>query len=221
MDPDITTNDASRICEDDEMRHVRCCAQTAVDGPIDTLVTFDYLNKGAANVIFKIEPWSEAPSTPPFLFVDPLRLQDPAHTATLVDRQHLMGRVLRVPRGGPKHLTSLEIIHGFEHAVRPLFLPGTYEMVAEAPMSRLASCTTITVQLNRDFSNHLMEHEAVLLLPDVMKRLYTRVEKGTFVNTLPRKCWGILLPDMSPSQGRSITLEIKPKWLVRPCSSTR
>jgi inositol-pentakisphosphate 2-kinase len=213
MDPDMTINEASRICDDSGMRHARCCAQTTVDGPVDTntLVTFDYLNKGAANVIFKIEPWDQAPSAPPFLFVDPLRDQDPAYAATLVDRQHVTDRVLRVPRGGPKHLTSLEIVHGFEQAVRPLFLPGTYEMVAKAP----ASCTITTVQLNHDFSKYLMDHAAVLLLPDVMKHLYARVEEGTFVNTLPRKCWGILLPDMSPSQGRSITLEIKPKWLVQ------
>jgi inositol-pentakisphosphate 2-kinase len=208
----LAHNETSEDFEDDALRRVRCCVQTAVDGTGNSLVTFDYLNKGAANVVFKIQPWHPVLSASPFLFVDPLRDDDSTSAATLLDRQQPMDRVLRVPRGGPKHLTSLEILHGFEQAVRPLFLPGTYEMVAEASVPGLASCT---VQLDHDLSKYLMDHEGVLLLPDVMKHLYTRVERGTFVNTLSRECWGILLPDMSPSRGRSITLEIKPKWLAQ------
>jgi inositol-pentakisphosphate 2-kinase len=222
MDPHMTAlrlahDEASQIFEDDGMRHARCCVQTTVDGPMNSNVVFDYLNKGAANAIFKVQPWDKVSSLTPFLIVDAARDHGPPNTATVIDRQHLIGLVLRVPRGFPKHLTSLEIVHGFEQAVRPLFLPGTYETVAQAPASTsgLASCTAIAVQLHHDLSKYLMDPEAVLLLPDVMKHLYTRVEKGTFVHTLPRTCWGILLPDMSPSQGRSITLEIKPKWLAQ------
>jgi inositol-pentakisphosphate 2-kinase len=217
MDSDMTATrlahiEASRNLEDNGMRHVRCCVQTTVHGPRNSLVTFDFLNKGAANVIFKIQPWHQLLSASPFLFVNPLQDDDLTHAATLSDSSHLMGRVLRVPRGGPKHLSSLQIVHGFEQAVRPLFLPGTYEMVAEASVPGPASCT---VRLSRDLSKYLMENEAVLLSADVMQYLYTRVEKGTFVDTPSRKCWGILLPDMSPSHGRSLTLEVKPKWLAQ------
>jgi inositol-pentakisphosphate 2-kinase len=208
----------------DEIRHLsgelgdassRCCVRRTTGTPTASYVTFEYLNKGAANIIFKIQTWSPGSSATTFSFIDVLREGKLSFKATTMDHQYLMRHVLRVPRGGQKHLSSMEIIHGYEHAIRPLFLPGKYKTLGKATVSRSGSDTPIMVQLNRDLTRHLMDHEAVLLLPEVMNHLYTKVEKGTFANTAPRNCWGILLPNMSPTPGQSITLEIKPKWLAQ------
>ena len=208
----------------DEIRHLseelgdastRCCVRRTTGAPTASHVTFEYLNKGAANIIFKIQSWTPNTSATTFSFIDVMRQGKLSFKATKMDHQYLMRHVVRVPRGGQKHLSSMEIIHGYEHAIRPLFLPGKYKTLGKATGSRSSSDTPITVQLSRDLTKHLMDHEAVLLLPEVMSHLYTRVEKGTFANTVPRVCWGILLPNMSPTPGQSITLEIKPKWLAQ------
>ncbi|KAI2481898.1 inositol-pentakisphosphate 2-kinase [Pyrenophora tritici-repentis] len=186
------------------------CLQTSTTTPTDFRVTLKYLNKGAANVIFQIHAWQHASSATSFLFAELRQEDDPSQMATPLHRQHFMHRVVRVPRGGAKHLTSTEIIHGFEHAIRPLFLPGTYETVGNLDVP-----STSTVQLTQDLTKHLMYHEGVLLLPEVMQHLYNSAETGTFTSTKPRTLWGILLPDMSPIPGQSITLEVKPKWLAQ------
>jgi len=186
------------------------CLQTSAATPTESRVTLQYLNKGAANVIFQINAWQHSSSESSFLFAELRQESDPCQMATPLHRQHFMHRVVRVPRGGAKHLTSTEIIYGFEHAIRPLFLPGTYETVGN-----LSVPSTSTVRLSQDLTKHLMYHEGVLLLPEVMQHLYTSAGTGTFTTTKPRTLWGILLPDMSPIPGQSITLEVKPKWLAQ------
>ncbi|KAI4705743.1 hypothetical protein J4E81_000627 [Alternaria sp. BMP 2799] len=196
----LTQDEMHHLLEEQENGQTRCCVQATNATPAGSHVTFGYLNKGAANVIFKIRPETSTVATR-FQFVDVLSKDTKTGVATSVPHRSLMGRVLRVPRGGQKHLSSLEILHGFEHAIRPLFLPG--------PRNK-------PQQPARDLTKHLMDHEGVLLLPDVMSHLYTRVEKHTFATPQSRrKCWGILLPDMSPTPGTSITLEVKPKWLAQ------
>ncbi|KNG48151.1 inositol-pentakisphosphate 2-kinase protein [Stemphylium lycopersici] len=214
----LTVDEIRHLSEELGNTRTRCCVRRATGSPSASHVTFDYLNKGAANIIFRIQDWTQSgPATKFsfFSFIDVLRESKSSFKATPMDHQYLMRHVLRVPRGGQKHLSSMEIIHGYEHAIRPLFLPGTYRTLGKVPAQRGGADTTITNRLSRDLTKHLMDHEAVLLLPDVMSHLYTRVEKSTFANTTPRNCWGILLPNMSPTPGRSITLEIKPKWLAQ------
>ncbi|KAG9193723.1 inositol-pentakisphosphate 2-kinase [Alternaria panax] len=195
----LTQDETKHLSEDQGNARTRCCLQATAPSATGSQVTFDYLNKGAANVIFRIRP-EPSSSAKRFQFVDVSPKDKLSGVATPVTHQSLMGTVLRVPRGGQKHLSSEQILHGFEHAIRPLFLPGT----------------RTKIQLDRDLTKHLMDHEGVLLFPDVMDHLYTRVEKLTFANTQSRrKCWGILLPDMSPTPGQSITLEVKPKWLAQ------
>jgi len=180
----LTQDEMHHLLEEQGNVGVRCCLQATTATTTGSQVAFDYLNKGAANVIFKIRPELNS-SAKRFQFVDVSPKDKLSGVATPVAHQNLMGTVLRVPRGGQKHLSSLEILDGFEHAIRPLFLPGT--------------CTK--TQLDRDLTKHLMDHEGVLLFPEVMNHLYTRVEKLTFANTQSqRKCWGILLPDMSLHQ---------------------
>ena len=195
----LTQDEMRSLSEEQGNGRTRCCLQATAATATGSQVAFDYLNKGAANVIFKIRP-ELSPSAKRFQFVDVSPKDKLSGVTTPVAHQSLMGTVLRVPRGGQKHLSSLEILDGFEHAIRPLFLPGARNKI----------------QLDRDLTKLLMDHEGVLLLPDVMDHLYTRVEKLTFANTQSRrKCWGILLPDMSPIPGKSITLEVKPKWLAQ------
>jgi inositol-pentakisphosphate 2-kinase len=195
----LTQDEMHHLLEEQGNVGVRCCLQATTATTTGSQVAFDYLNKGAANVIFKIRPELNS-SAKRFQFVDVSPKDKLSGVAIPVAHQNLMGTVLRVPRGGQKHLSSLEILDGFEHAIRPLFLPGT----------------RTKTQLDRDLTKHLMDHEGVLLFPDVMNHLYTRVEKLTFANTQSRrKCWGILLPDMSPTPGQSIMIEVKPKWLAQ------
>lgn len=201
----LTQDEMYHLLEEQGNARTRCCLQATTATTTGSRVTFDYLNKGAANVIFKIRP-ELSTGVIRFQFVDVSPKDKLSGVATPVAHQSLKGRVLRVPRGGQKHLSSLEILHGFEHAIRPLFLPGI----------------RTKTQLDRDLTKHLMDHEGVLLFPDVMDHLYTRVEKLTFANTQSRRnCWGILLPDMSPTPGQSITLEVKPKWLAQSPNAPR
>jgi inositol-pentakisphosphate 2-kinase len=201
----LTQDEMHHLLEEQGNGQTRCCLQATTATPAGSHVTFGYLNKGAANVIFKIRPENSTGATR-FHFVDISPKDKLSGTATSVAHGSLAGRVLRVPRGGQKHLSSLEILHGFEHAIRPLFLPGTRNKS----------------QPNRDLTKHLMDHEGVLLFPDVMSHLYTRVDKLTFANTQSRrKCWGILLPDMSSTPGQSIMLEVKPKWLAQSPNAPR
>ena len=209
----------------DEMHHLsqeldpapaRCCVRRSTGPPsVSSHVIFEYLNKGAANIVFQIHSWTHNGPATKFFFFDVSREGRLSFKATPTDHDYLMRHVLRVPRGGQKHLSSMEIIHGYENAIRPLFLPGTYKTLGRAKASQNGYYAPLTVHLKKDLTKHLMDHEGVLLLPEVMSHLYTRVEKGTFTNTASRVCWGILLPNMSPTPGQSITFEIKPKWLAQ------
>ncbi|KAF1835620.1 hypothetical protein BDW02DRAFT_567796 [Decorospora gaudefroyi] len=208
----LTEDDQRLIFEEQGKTQVRCCVEKTTEAPATSLVTFMYLNKGAANVVFKIHPWAHTSSATPILFVDVVFGDNLCYTAASVHGQHLMGHILRVSRGESKHLTSMEIIQGFETAIRPLFLPGTFETIPTDPAPQSPPGTTVTVQVDADLTKHLMDHEGVILLPDVMQHLYTT---ANFAKPPARECWGILLPDMSPVPGRSVTLEIKPKWLAQ------
>jgi inositol-pentakisphosphate 2-kinase len=206
-----------------------CCIIKRTEAPGKSLVNLDYLNKGAANVVFKIAPRTHTSSTS-FLLVH-VTQEHGKIRATPVDRQQLAKRVLRVAQGFPKHLTSTEVIRSFEREIRPLFSPGYYETtgIGTVPQSTHASGTTITIPLNHDYTKHLMDHQGVLLAPDVMNHLHENTESDTFnsainemsEDTRMNRHWGIILPDMSSTPGQSITLEIKPKWLTQSPNAPR
>ncbi|KAF1943676.1 hypothetical protein EJ02DRAFT_453163 [Clathrospora elynae] len=207
----LTPEEEKHICDETAMK-ARCCV-ARMDAPEEYLVTFEFLNKGAANVVFKLHPWSPISSITPCLFID---FDSGSKAARPVHRQHVINQVVRVPRGLSKHLSSEEIIDGFEHAIRPLFLPGNHETVSMTSVPRTNSGTSVqkaSIPIDQDFTKHLMDHQGVLLLPEVMEHLVNESKEDTFGNSGPGRCLGILLPDMSPLPGRSITLEIKPKWL--------
>jgi inositol-pentakisphosphate 2-kinase len=226
----LTETEKAHISERKHAEHkTQCCIIKRIEAPGNSLVNLEYLNKGAANVVFKIAPRTYTSSTS-FLFVH-VTQEHGKSRATPVDRQQLAKRVLRVAQGFPKHLTSTEVIRSFEREIRPLFSSGYYETIGigTVPQSARASGTTITIPLNQDYTKHLMDHEGVLLAPDVMDYLHENTESDTFnsaihemsEDTRMNRHWGILLPDMSSTPGESITLEIKPKWLTQSPNAPR
>lgn len=195
-----------------------CCLQ-AFGERNDACVIFEYLSKGAANVVFRIRAPQESTDNE-HLFAQVHKL---GNAATIILSDRIIGHVLRVSRGKAKHLTVDEIMAGFEHAVRPVFLPGKLEAIVARDTSedRPDTYTQVTIQLDRDLTSHLMDHERCLLFPGVLDHLASLTEQDTFLfnrddtSFQARKNKGILLPDMSPVPGTSVTLEVKPKWLMQ------
>lgn len=190
-----------------------CCIEPAADPAEETLIYFEYFNKGAANVIFKVHPWSpgSATTTKPFQLIGDIQIAETqVYEGTPLPFYAVSNKVLRVPRGRAKCLTGEDIIEGFEDTIRPLF---------EASQADPHKPTLPQVTL----SHHLMAHDAVALFPNVMEHLVAIAEDGTFepmqIHTskysLTHRRWAMFLPDMSSTLNESVTLEIKPKWLLQ------
>ncbi|KAH8726536.1 inositol-pentakisphosphate 2-kinase-domain-containing protein [Phaeosphaeriaceae sp. PMI808] len=199
----------------------RCCLSKSdptnhQDAPVpdEALICFEYLNQGGANVIFKIlQPDSNWDPANAFYFVD---AKINSAKAIPIHHQEVTNKVLRVNKGLSKTLQSDEVISGFYNHVQPLFLPGEIKVILCLPF-----LSTSTVGLpDRDLTAYLMDHEGVLLYPSVMVNLTSKantiaLERNRGSKFQPSERWGILLPDMSPIAGSSITLEVKPKWLTQ------
>ncbi|KAF2821895.1 hypothetical protein CC86DRAFT_373644 [Ophiobolus disseminans] len=201
------------------MSEARCCLSesdapkgVAPDG--DALVRFKYLNQGGANVIFKILPWSTAGAEQPFFFVD---CKD--DTFLPVHHGDITSQVLRVDKGLDKTLRCDEVVSGFHDHVRPLFVPGKISVIA-IDSDGLPTVRSVALP-DLDFTKHLMKHQGILLYPNVMVALISKAEtilpkrKSDANQPTPTNRWGILLPDMSPAVGSSVTIEVKPKWLAQ------
>lgn len=194
----------------------RCCLPRFATAPDEALVHFDYLSEGGANVIFKIHSWLHAPEEQgqPFLFVDAKMAN---MNATPIHRADLTNKVLRVNKGLLKTLRCEEVILGFYGHVRPLFtLGGSFRVIG----AHHVIMPTDAQQF--DFTGYLMEHRGVTLYSSVMADLTSKcdtigVERGlgSAQRLLTSRRWGILLPDMSPKPGSSVTIELKPKWLCQ------
>ncbi|KAH7075262.1 inositol-pentakisphosphate 2-kinase-domain-containing protein [Paraphoma chrysanthemicola] len=199
-----------------------CCLARNDEGvPSTALVRFEYLNQGGANVIFKILPWWHASVEPgpPFVFLD---AKIDGTKAIPLHRKVLLRQVLRVNKGLEKTLRCDEVIFGFYNHVRPLFLPGSIEVVHTD--SETGTMTVVQTSLpSLDLTNYLMEHRGVMLYSTVMAYLSSKSDaivaethsESSTSSHLTAKRWGICLPDMSPMPGSSVTLEIKPKWLAQ------
>ncbi|KAJ4375991.1 Inositol-pentakisphosphate 2-kinase [Neocucurbitaria cava] len=201
-----------------------CCLPYFDDAPKEALIQFDYLSKGAANVVYTIHR-AEKPFTNAFLFV---HVQDQGSSATAISNDQVIDRVLRVPRGRAKHLTSDDIVAGFEQAVRPVFLSGKVDAVGSGENLENSEDEQVQVPVepDQDLSKYLMDLKRVAFLPGVMAHLAHLAhftEPGTFEQGVDNS--GLLLPDMSPVPDVSISLEIKPKWLLQsptaPASAVR
>jgi inositol-pentakisphosphate 2-kinase len=133
------------------MSEIRCCVSTSdVEYPKslvpdnDTLIRFEYLNQGGANVIFRIGPPKSAEDgQPSFSFLD--RKGD---SVAVVHRKNVTNLVLRVNKGLEKTLRCDEVVDGFYGHVRPLFVPGYIHESGSR---------------GGDLTKHLMEHQGVLL----------------------------------------------------------
>lgn len=191
-----------------------CCLPYFEDAPKEALIRFDYLSKGAANVVYTIHR-AEEPFTDAFLFV---HVQDQGSTATAISHDHVINRVLRVPRGRAKHLTSDDIVAGFEQAVRPIFLSGKVDAAGSGEdfESSEDKQVQVPVEPDQNLSKYLMDLKRVAFLPGVMAHLAHLAhltEPGTFEQGVDNS--GLILPDMSPVPDVSMSLEIKPKWLLQ------
>ena len=69
------------------------CLQTSAATPTESRITLNYLNKGAANVIFQIHAWQHSSSATSFLFAELRQDDDPSQMATPLHRQHFVHRV--------------------------------------------------------------------------------------------------------------------------------
>jgi len=194
----------------------RCCVSRFDKAPDKALVYFQYLSQGGANVIFKIRAWPQKPSQQdqPFLFVDAKLASikaTPIHSLELVDK------VLRINKGLLKTLRCEEVISGFYGHVRPLFAAGGVTTIVGP------AYTPLPIKMHdRDYTGYLMHHQGVVLYSNVMVDLTSKsdaigVERGlgSAQQLLTSRRWGILLPDMSPTPGASVTIELKPKWLAQ------
>jgi inositol-pentakisphosphate 2-kinase len=168
--------------------------------PDEALISFKYLNQGGANVVFAIIPSQRRREQTVWAMID--AAPNP--------------QVLRVDKGLEKTLCCAEVIAGFNHDIRPLFMPRT-RMCTLAVNDMAVVPTQTTVQEftlpDGNLTEHLMDHDPVALSSAVMADLIARC-KDIRPREGPTRC-GILLPDMSPVEGESITLEIKPKWLAQ------
>ncbi|CAO2652048.1 Nn.00g003310.m01.CDS01 [Neocucurbitaria sp. VM-36] len=201
------------------MKKAICCLPAFKGAPVEALIRFKYLSKGAANVIFTIQR-AEQPFTNAYLFVC---VQDQGLTEKIMSYDQVINRVLRIPRGRAKHLTCDDIVVGFEEAVRPVFLPGKLDVICtgegwEGPKGKQVQ---IAVDLDQDLTKHLMDLKRVALFSGVMAHLACLTEPGTFEQDMKgdqfkrKNNLGLLLPDMTPIPSVSVTLEIKPKWLLQ------
>lgn len=192
-----------------------CCLRAFDKYPASAVFSFAYLSKGAANVIFQIT--SEPSTDVPFCFIDACYDKE----RNLFDSQaaKVVDSVLRVSRGRPKHLTCDQIMDGFYNDVRPLFEPGDLQTTKVIEFEGIATRHfPLVVEIPHDLTRFLMVQTAVLLYPGVLDHLASLTEPGTLErhtdpDSFPDRHVGILLPDMSPVPGSSITVEIKPKWL--------
>lgn len=200
------------------MLEMRCCLSTS-DAPMgvriedNAMIQFEYLNQGGANVIFKINP-EPSGAKQQFFFANCEK-----GSITAVCQQDVIHQVLRVDKGLDKTLRCEEVVSGFYEHVRPLFVSGSLSVIKLGSDSKPVLRSVLL--RNIDFTQHLMEHQGVLLYPtvmvDLMSKCDTVLPKGKLVgNQLPAPDrWGILLPDMSSTAGLSVTIEVKPKWLAQ------
>lgn len=182
-------------------------------------VHVQYLNQGGANVVFQIHKWPprDVFAPRPAAFAELIYPSDPTSQLKTRDRAPFLEQVLRLNKGLHKTLRCDEVVRGFYEDVRPLFCPGEI-LVHEADTPPQSARVVPRSLPNHDLTSFLMEHELIALFPSVMRDLTAKcsvISKEDGAETLTAKRWGILLPDMSSKPGSSMTLEIKPKWLLQ------
>ncbi|KAF1840075.1 uncharacterized protein K460DRAFT_296773 [Cucurbitaria berberidis CBS 394.84] len=233
----MDANYTESLLADDQKAHFRtfpngttiCCLRAFDGAPRDALVRFEYLGKGAANVVFKIHRWEyDYTHAGTFLFLS-VRDQKDGLAAAGIPSEMVANQVLRVARGRPKHLNCDDIVSGFEESVEPIFAPGILKALEiDETFEGAVKLRQAEIQLGDDFRKHLMDLKRVALFPGTLAYLASLTERNTVTmgrfkseQFLALRNMGILLPDMSPVSGVSITLEIKPKWLIQSPSAPK
>ncbi|PSN72154.1 hypothetical protein BS50DRAFT_244195 [Corynespora cassiicola Philippines] len=210
--------------------NIACRAARTID-QMDDRVFFQYLAEGAANLVFRICPWSYYADQTPLVFVD---TNDVA-----LSRKDFLGMVLRVSKGLQKTLKGEEIMSGFQQYVKPLFNTSRSVEAKTSSFSDPPAFEPRTAKMNglekpkphgsivsisevHSMEEYLMDHVAVLIPSMTMITISADHERRGIRCPVPVDDeWGILLPNMCSVPGTSITVEIKPKWLLQSPNAPR
>lgn len=199
-----------------EQPRAQYCVPKHDESPQEAPVYFTYLNQGGANVIFKMHRWSHSnKGESPFIFLE----AESKRSEAIPSQYHsLVGKVLRVNKGLSKTLRSEEVISGFYDHVRPLF--SRHARLTTVVKSSTTKYSLHSDQIpNSDLTMFLMDHQGVGLhskvIADLSSKCDTIREEDATRNSSDTSRWGILLPDLSPTPGSSVTIEVKPKWLAQ------
>ncbi|KAF1970979.1 hypothetical protein BU23DRAFT_197634 [Bimuria novae-zelandiae CBS 107.79] len=169
---------------------------------------FKFCAEGAANAVFRLQPSSKGTCV---VFED--------HNGNVMERKGLQTKVLRISKGEPKTLRYNEIMAGFEEELLPLFRKTEQEEDDTSPRKAL------NLSIKESFEDFVMHHEGVSIYPGALHALMVEMHKHCPHNKhigfhlLEER--GILLPDMSPEDGITFTIEIKPKWLTQSLDAPR
>lgn len=174
---------------------------------------FQFLDEGAANVVFRVVPCSG--ESKGYIFE--------TKEGTVLERQELKHQVLRMSKGKPKTLGYRKIMHGFEHDILPLFRKTETQPESD---SEKRPMKLLKVDIDHSFEEFVMDHRGVGLCSEALHALAYELHKNCPHNKHIRPCEleheGILLPDMSAEpNGTAFTIEIKPKWLLQSHDAPR
>ncbi|KAF2014620.1 hypothetical protein BU24DRAFT_217745 [Aaosphaeria arxii CBS 175.79] len=144
-----------------------------------------FLAEGAANVVFSIRQSSG--SDTPFEFKT-------TKSSSNSDKKLPLGHVLRVSKGLAKTPSCPEIKKDYDEKVTELLQYAHLEDCG-MPLQLTKLDSEVVAHLNQEIKSHSRRKVQIL------DRKETR--------------YGLLMQDMSPVAGESITIEIKPKWLAQ------
>ncbi|KAF2677404.1 hypothetical protein K458DRAFT_423895 [Lentithecium fluviatile CBS 122367] len=206
--PSANGESNSSVASASMLPSLQCGLAQAKEDTDTYAVTFEFLNDGAANAVFRILPCPPQ-DTPGFVFK---RMGDP------VPRSEMLGKVLRISKGKPKTLSSDHVVEAFEDQIRPLFRPRLPDpkpvKPIQLPGGRLHD--PLAILPSTSYEHFLLEHELVDLSKDVtMILLLPQFGASGLRVGQQHGQRGIILPDMSAVPGVSLTVEIKPKWLAQ------
>lgn len=182
---------------------------------------FDYLDEGAANVVFRVRPClpgDGGSKQDGFVF-------EGQHGVVLT-RKELDRKVLRMSKGKPKTLRYKEIMDGFQDDILPLFRKTRPRLESNSTEQDATPRKSLNLNIDDSFEAFVMEHRGVSICPEAIELLISELHKHCPHNRhiTPHHLdeQGILLPDMSAEPNQSVfTVEVKPKWLLQSPDAPR
>jgi inositol-pentakisphosphate 2-kinase len=152
-------------------------------------ISLHYLAEGAANIVFGLQPFTDTASTHiPVVFV--------GVRGTVYPRNVFLNSVIRISKGLDKTLSGQQVKSDFELEIEPLF---------------------DTRDPGKNFLEHLLSLEMIALEPSVLSILNQEIQEHSqrWKGKIAGGTIGLLMEDMSTSPGKTLTIEVKPKWLAQ------